>query len=97
MISPLPPMHLTPTLQQEIEQCALTQGISPEQFILQAITEKVATLRQQLNQQQPNQGTVAQLIEKEGFLVFDTEPLEHIDFDALIAQNRDRSWEHLGL
>ncbi len=85
-------MNLTPSLQQEIEQWALSQGISPEQFILQAITEKIAPLKQQLNQ-----GTAAHLVEKEGFLVFNTDSLEHIDFDTLIEQNRDRSWEHLGL
>jgi hypothetical protein len=84
-------MNLTPTLQQKIDQLALSQGISSEQFILQAITEKIIGL------QSPASMTEAALREKDGLLVFDTDPLDHIDFNALIEQSRDRSWEHLGL
>ncbi len=84
-------MNLTPTLQREIDQLAQSQGISSEQFILQAITEKITVLKQ------PASGAEAALKEKDGLLVFDTEPLDHIDFNTLIDQNRDRSWEYLGL
>jgi hypothetical protein len=38
------------------------------------------------------------LREKDGILVFDTEPLDHIDFNALIAQSREeRDLEQVGL
>ncbi len=84
-------MNLTPTLQQEIDQLAQSQGISSEQFILQAIAEKITVLKQ------PASLAEAALREKDGLLVFDTESLDHIDFNALIDQNRDRSWEQLGL
>jgi hypothetical protein len=37
------------------------------------------------------------LREKEGILVFDTESLDHIDFNALIAQSREeRIMEQIG-
>jgi hypothetical protein len=85
-------MNLTPTLRQEVEQLAISQGISPEQFILQAIAEKIAALKPL-----PKHTAEAQLVEKDGLLVFETDSLEDIDFNALIAQNRDRSWEELGL
>jgi hypothetical protein len=85
------PMNLTPTLQQEIDQLAQSQGISSEQFILQAIAEKITVLKQ------PASVAEASLKEKDGLLVFDTEPLDHIDFNTLIDQNRDRSWDYLGL
>jgi hypothetical protein len=40
-------VNLPLQLQHEVEQCATSQGISPDQFILWAITEKVATLQYQ--------------------------------------------------
>ena len=42
-------INLPLQLQQEVEQWAASQGISLEQFILWAVTEKVASLRNQLN------------------------------------------------
>jgi hypothetical protein len=41
-------MNLSPALQQKIEQIAILQGISPEQFILQAVTEKISALKEQI-------------------------------------------------
>jgi hypothetical protein len=76
-VSPLATMNLTPTLQREIDQLALSQGISSEQFILQAIAEKITILKQ------PASGAEASLKEKDGLLVFDTEPLDQIDFNRL--------------
>ena len=38
-------MNLSPALQQEIEQIATRQGISPEQFILQTLMEKINALK----------------------------------------------------
>jgi len=61
------------------------QGISPEEFIVQTLTEKIRSLQTGLRQ-------------KEGVLVFETESLDHIDFNALIAQIREeRDWEQMGL
>ncbi|MBD2104746.1 DUF433 domain-containing protein [Leptolyngbya sp. FACHB-261] len=42
-------MNLPPQLQQEAEKWAAQQGISLEQFILRAITEKIGNLSQQLD------------------------------------------------
>jgi hypothetical protein len=39
----------------------------------------------------------SRLREKDGILVFDTESLDQVDFDLLLEQGRDRSWEALGL
>jgi hypothetical protein len=88
-------MNLTPILQQEIEHFASNQGISLEQFIIQTLTEKINVLKQHIQPSvNPVEGT---LREQDGLLVFDTEPLDQIDFNAMIDQNRDRSWETLGL
>ncbi len=76
-------MNFSPELQQAIEQIASSQGISPEQFIIQTLTEKTNNLKQSTHQ--------TGLREKEGILVFDTEPLDHIDFNALIAQSREET------
>ena len=88
-------MNLSPALQQAIEQIASSQGISPEQFIVQTLVEKIESI------QSPDSAIeVAQtgLREKEGILVFDTESLDQIDFDALIAQSREeRALEQMGL
>ena len=77
-------MNLSPALQQAIEQIASSQGISSEQFIVQTLVEKINSL-----QSSSSAIEVAQtgLREKDGILVFDTESLDHIDFDALIAQS----------
>lgn len=42
-------VNLPLQLQQEVEQWAASQGIPPEQFILWAVAEKVASLHNQLN------------------------------------------------
>jgi hypothetical protein len=93
-------MDLSPTLQQEIEEIATLQGISPEQFILQTLTEKIGILKQQVNysSDESPSSNPSKLREKDGILVFDTDSLDHIDFDLLIQQSReDRSQEQLGL
>ncbi len=42
--------------------------------------------------------SATRLRDKEGILVFDTESLEHIDFNHLIDQSReDRDFEQMGL
>ena len=90
-------MNLSSPLQQEIEQIATLQGISPDQFILQTLTEKISILKQQMaNRSSPTtfNRTESHLREQDGLLVFDTESLNHIDFNQLIDESR---WEHLGL
>jgi hypothetical protein len=84
-------MNLSPALQQAIDQIASSQGISAEQFIVQTLVEKISSLKQ------PNltvSTSQTGLKEQDGILVFDTEPLDHIDFNALISQSReDRALE----
>jgi hypothetical protein len=94
-------MNLPPALQQEIEQMAIRQGISPEQFIWQAVTEKINTLNEQAtalaDTALSSSAADPLLREQDGILVFDTESLDHIDFNWLLEQNRGRTWEQLGL
>ncbi len=86
-------MNLSPSLQQKIEQIAILQGISPEQFILQALTEKISSLKEQ--GQVPNSSDTTLLFssgefhlrDQDGILVFDTESLDHVDFNLLIEQS----------
>lgn len=94
-------MNLSPALQQEIEQIATLQGISPEQFILQTLTEKVNTLKQELSNPSdttlPSYSAESHLKDRDGILVFDTEFLVPINFNQLIEQSRERDWQQLGL
>jgi hypothetical protein len=95
-------MNLSPALQQEVEQIARRQGLSPEQFVMQAVTEKINAFKAQVDPALVdvalNAGSAgSRLREKDGILVFDTESLDQVDFDLLLEQGRDRSWEALGL
>jgi predicted transcriptional regulator len=78
-------MNLSPTLQQAIEEIASSQGITPEQFITQTLLEKIKSLQSQKSTTSTSQ---TGLREQDGILVFETESLDHIDFNALIAQSR---------
>ncbi len=86
-------MNLSPALQKEIEQIAALQGISPEQFILQTLMEKIKTLKQQLPTPSGAKSLASpaqsHLREQDGILVFDTQSLAHIDFNQLIEQSRE--------
>ncbi|WP_231636838.1 hypothetical protein [Planktothricoides sp. SR001] len=42
-------VNLPLQLQEEVEKCALDQGIPPDQFILWAVAEKVAVLQHQFH------------------------------------------------
>jgi hypothetical protein len=97
-------MHLSPELQHEIEQIAATQGISPEQFILQTLSEKIRSLKQQRNTSKSKNIPPASsqrephLKNKDGILVIETVPLDKIDFNDLIDQlraERDQEQMHL--
>ncbi|WP_413201312.1 hypothetical protein [Nostoc piscinale] len=83
-------MNLPPQLQENIEKWASSQGISTEQFILQAITEKIATLSQQKlaedTQSNPNQ---ANLYRKDGILVVDAELPANFDINTFIDELRE--------
>lgn len=84
-------MNLSPGLQEAIAQIAKQKGISPEEFIVQTLTEKISSLQPSISISSTSQ---VGLQEKEGILVFETEPLDHVDFNALIAQSREElAWE----
>jgi hypothetical protein len=86
-------MNLSPDLQEAIAQIATQQGISPEEFIVQTLTEKIRILQSSVSTPSTSQ---TGLKDKEGVLVFETESLDHIDFNALIAQSREeRVWEQM--
>lgn len=93
-------MNISPALQQEIEEIATLQGISPEQFILQTLMEKINALKQQLptpvGTKSLSSSADSHLREQDGILVFDTQSLDGIDFNELIEQSRERDWEQLG-
>lgn len=94
-------MNLSFALQQEVEQIARRQGLSPEQFILQAVMEKINALKAQVDLSAGTSlsadSAESGLRDQGGVLVFDTESLEQVDFDLLLEQGRGRSWEELGL
>ena len=90
-------MNLSPALQQEIEQIATLQGISPEQFILQTLMEKISALKQLPNPSNAksfSSSPDSHLREQDGILVFDTQSLDRIDFNHLIEQSRERDWSN---
>jgi hypothetical protein len=86
-------MNLSHELQLEIAQIATSQGISPEQFVVQTLMEKINSLKQRSH---PNAATSSsefphrhpQLQTNNGLLVIDTVPLSHVDFNTLIDQLR---------
>ena len=94
-------MNLSPEMQQEVEQIARRQGLSLEQFILQAVIEKIHSVKSQVDVSMDTAAEAGEarsrLREQDGLLVFDTEPLEQVDFDLLLEEGRGRSWEALGL
>jgi uncharacterized protein (DUF433 family) len=55
-------LNLPNQLQQEVEQLAQSQGISLDQFILWAVTEKVSSLKASFPQITYRQGVSGQLI-----------------------------------
>ncbi|WP_334957694.1 hypothetical protein [Nostoc sp.] len=83
-------MNFPPQLQQKIEKWASSQGISTEQFILQAIAEKIDALTQQtaettniVSSNQPN------VYRKEGILVVDAQLPENFDLNTFIDELRE--------
>lgn len=80
-------MDFSPALEREIREIASLQGMSPEEFISQVLAEKISSLKQQFQKSSESSGS--HLREKDGILVFDTDSLDHIDFDLLIQQSRE--------
>jgi uncharacterized protein (DUF433 family) len=54
-------LNLPDRLKQEVEQLAQNQGISPDQFVLWAVTEKVGTLKASFSLIAYRQGTSGQI------------------------------------
>lgn len=95
-------MELSPKLQKAITAIAAQQGVSPEQFIVQTLTEKVKGFQQPQNQsaESPPKSShnESRIRDKNGILGIETTSLGHIDFNNLIEQLRiEREQELLGL
>jgi len=90
-------MNLPSQLQQEVEKWASRQGISGEQFILQAVAEKVTALNQQITETTPQisqavQSSTSQqpkIYRKEGILVVEIEPINNLDINAFVNELRE--------
>ena len=94
-------MNFPLQIQRKIEKLASSQGISTEQFILQAVAEKIDALTQQMaegntetNLQTTNivPSNQANVYRKEGILVVDAELSENFDFNKFIDELRE---EHI--
>jgi predicted nucleic acid-binding Zn ribbon protein len=93
-------MNLPVNLQQEINQWALVQGISPDDLIQQAVAEKLQQLHQQAAPVKPE--TVAEhstrLRRKNGVLILETDSDPAIDVNAWIEELREeRTQEQMAL
>ncbi|MFN6517449.1 MAG: hypothetical protein RMY29_023620 [Nostoc sp. CreGUA01] len=91
-------MNFPPQLQQKIEKWASSQGISTEQFVLQAIAEKIDTLSQQVIEEDTQQNSeianvpplnLPNIYRKEGILVVEAELPENFDVNAFIDELRE--------
>lgn len=102
------PMNLPSQIQQQVEKWASNQGISTEQFIVQAVAEKIDALSQQgakeHAEQHDTQTTNALLTQqpkvyrKEGILVVDAELPENFDINTFIDLLRsERIQEQMAL
>lgn len=94
-------------LQQNIEKWARIQGVSTEQFIWQAVAEKIDNLNQQVTEKSPEehseltntiQSNQAKIYRKEGILVVDAELPESFDLNSFIDELREeRIQDHKAL
>ncbi|MBD2198660.1 MULTISPECIES: hypothetical protein [Calothrix] len=91
-------MNVPPQLQQKIEKWANSQGISTEEFILQAITEKIELLSQEVTEENTQQNSQlnnllnnqpANLYRQDGILVVEAELAENFDINNFISQLRE--------
>jgi hypothetical protein len=90
-------MNLPPQLQKNIEKWANIQGISPEQFVWQAIAEKIEALSQKTAEQHSQANSEltnilpsnpSKIYRKEGILVLDAELPENFDINNFIEESR---------
>lgn len=86
-------------IQQKIEKLASSQGISIEQFVLQAVTEKIDALTQKkVELSKINSSNQAKVYRKEGILVVDAELAENLDFNNFIDELREeRIWDQMAV
>lgn len=91
-------MNFPPQLQQNIEKWATIQGVSPEQFIWQAVAEKIEVLSHNAAEQYPEQNSElanmlpsnqSKLYRKEGILVLDAELPGDFDLNTFIDDLRE--------
>ena len=91
-------MNLPPKIQQQVEQWASSQGFSTEQFIAQAVAEKLAALSQGGAKEHPEQydsqrtnalsSQQAKIYRKGGILVVDAELQPDFDINIFIDELR---------
>ncbi|WP_334948781.1 hypothetical protein [Nostoc sp.] len=91
-------MNFPPQLQQKIEKWVSSQGISTEQFVLQAIAEKIDTLSQQVTEEDTQQNSEitnvlplnqSNIYRKEGILVVEAELPQNFDVNAFIDELKE--------
>ncbi|MFN6468738.1 MAG: hypothetical protein RMY36_003565 [Nostoc sp. SerVER01] len=83
-------MNFPPQLQQKIEKWASNQGISSEDFVLQAVAEKINALTQQTAEAtNVVSSSQAKVYRKEGILVVDAELPESFDLNSFIDELRE--------
>lgn len=100
-------MNLPPKIQQQVEQWASSQGFSTEQFIAQAVAEKIAALSQGGAKEHPEQydsqstnalSQQAKVYRKEGILVVDAELQPDFDINIFIDKLRsERIFDQMAL
>ncbi|GAA6615645.1 hypothetical protein [Scytonema sp. NUACC26] len=99
-------MDFTSELQQEVEQWAKSLGLSTEQFVVQAVSEKLSMLKQQRKNRaiEPlktdaltSRSEHPRLYRKHGVLVIETGQLNEFDINAFISEMREeRIQEQIG-
>ena len=103
---PLMFMNFPLQIQRKIEKLASSQGISTEQFILQAVAEKIDALTEpfsegntEINLQTTHvvPSNQANVYRKEGILVVDAELPENFDFNKFIDELRKEEASNLSL
>ncbi|MEA5514351.1 hypothetical protein [Nodularia sp. UHCC 0506] len=87
-------MNFPNQLQQKIEEWASIQGVSTEEFVLEAIAEKINALSQQTIAQNSEATNQARIYRKNGILVIDVELPESFNFNNFTDELREESIRH---
>ncbi len=83
-------MNFPPQIKQKIEKWASNQGISAEEFVLQAVDEKINSLTQQTaSTTNVVSSSQAKVYRKERILVVDAELPENLDLNTFINELRE--------